>query len=69
MRLLAKLTALSTDVALGDYRPTDVAEEVLSEVQSRVDEQIIAFERLLVEDLPAFNTRLAEAKLDAVLAT
>jgi photosystem II stability/assembly factor-like uncharacterized protein len=68
VRLLAKLIALSSDVALGDYRPTDVAEEVLSEVQSRIDEQINAFERLLADDLPAFNTRLAEAKLDAVLA-
>ena len=69
VRLLAKLIALSNDVALGDYRPTDVAEEVLSELQSRIDEQINAFERLLADDLPAFNTRLAEAKLDAVLAT
>ena len=68
VRLLGKLIALSNDVALGDYRPTDVAEEVLSEVQRRIDEQIAAFERLLAEDLPAFNTRLAEAKLDAVLA-
>jgi len=68
VRLLGKLIALSNDVALGDYRPTDVAEEVLSEVQRRIDEQIAAFERRLAEDLPAFNTRLAEAKLDAVLA-
>ena len=37
------------------------------EVQSRIDEQITAFERLLANDLPAFNTRLTEAKLGAVL--
>ena len=67
VRLLGKLTALAADVSLGDYRPTDVADEVFSEVQSRIDEQIAAFERLLADDLPAFNTRLAEAKLDAVL--
>src|SRR5215207_1037724 len=68
VRLLAKLVALSNDVALGNSRPTDVVEEVFSELQSRIDQQINAFERLLVDDLPAFNTRLAEAKLDAVLA-
>jgi hypothetical protein len=68
VRLLAKLIALSNDVALGDYRPTDVAEEVFSELQSRIDEQSTAFERLLVDDVPAFNTRLAEAQRDAVLA-
>jgi hypothetical protein len=67
VRLLGKLTALAADVSLGDYRPTDVADEVLSEVQSRIDEQITAFERLLANDLPAFNTRLTEAKLGAVL--
>jgi hypothetical protein len=41
---------------------------VFSEVQSRIDQQIAAFKQLLIDDLPAFNTRLAEAKLDAVLA-
>jgi hypothetical protein len=68
VRLLAKLVALSNDVALGDSRPTDVVEEVFSELQSRIDQQVNAFERLLAADLPAFNTRLAEAQLEAVLA-
>jgi hypothetical protein len=68
VQLLAKLIALSNDVALGDSRPTDGADEVFSEMQSRIDQQIAAFERLLVDDVPAFNTRLAKAKLDAVLA-
>lgn len=67
VRLLGKLTALSADVALGDYRPTDVADEVLVDVQTRIDEQIAAFERLLADDLPTFNARLVEAKLNAVL--
>jgi hypothetical protein len=68
VRLLAKLIALSNDVALGHSRPTDVADEVFSELQSRIDEQTNAFERLLIDDLPAFNTRLAEAQRAAVLA-
>jgi hypothetical protein len=67
VRLLDKLVALSSDIALGDYRPTDVSDEVLGGLQTRIDEQIASFERLVAEDLPAFNARLAEAKLDAVL--
>ncbi len=67
VRLLDKLVALSADVSLGDYRPTDVSDEVFSDVQTRIDEQIASFERLLADDLPAFNKRLAKAKLDAVL--
>jgi hypothetical protein len=67
VRLLGKLTALSADVGLGDYRPTDAAEEVFAAVQGRIEEQITAFERLLAEDVPAFNARLEDAKLAAVL--
>ena len=65
--LLTELTALSADVARGDYGPAEVADEVLGAVQSRIGEQIAAFDRLLADELPAFNTRLAEPKLDAVL--
>jgi hypothetical protein len=67
VRFLDKLVALASDVGLGDYRPTDVADEVLVDLQTRIDEQIAAFDRLLADDLPAFNKRLADAKLDAVL--
>ena len=52
-----------------DYRPTDAATEVFEDIQNRIGEQLAAFDRLLANDLPAFNTRLAEAKLDAVLVT
>ena len=69
VRLLGKLTALSADVSLGDYRPTDVTEEVFSDLQTRIDQQVASFERLVAADLPAFNARLAEAKLDAVSVT
>ena len=68
VRLLGKLTALAADVSLGDYRPTDVVDEVFSDVQTRIDEQIASFEGLVADDLPVFNARLVEAKLDAVLA-
>jgi photosystem II stability/assembly factor-like uncharacterized protein len=68
VRLLDKLTSLADVVALGDYRPTDVAEEVLTDLQARLDEQITRFEKLLADDLAAFNTRVADAKLGALVA-
>jgi photosystem II stability/assembly factor-like uncharacterized protein len=68
VRLLDKLTALADVVGLGDYRPTDVSEEVLADLQGRLDEQITRFERLLADDLVAFNARVAGAKLGAVVS-
>jgi hypothetical protein len=66
VRLLAKLTGLAEAVALGDYRPTDAAEQLCAELQTRLDETLARFDRLLADDLPAFRARLAEAKLEAV---
>jgi hypothetical protein len=69
VRLLGKLATLAADVSLGDYRPTDVVDEVFADLQTRIDEQIASFERVVATELPAFNARLVEAKLDAVLVT
>jgi hypothetical protein len=67
VRLLDKLTALSADVGLGDYRPTDAAVAVFADLQARIDEQIAHFEALVADDLTGFNDQLAEAKLGAVV--
>lgn len=69
VRLLDKLGGLAEGVAVGDYRPTDSAEEVLGDLQSRLDEQLAAFDTLVADEVPKFNARLAKAKLDAVLVT
>jgi hypothetical protein len=67
VRSLDKLTALSADVGLGDYRPTDAAVAVFADLQVRIDEQIAQFEALVADDLPGFNDQLAKAKLGAVV--
>jgi hypothetical protein len=67
VRLLDKLTALSADVGLGDYRPTDAAMAVFETLQARIDEQIAGFEALVADDVPGFNRQLAEAQLGAVV--
>jgi hypothetical protein len=67
VRLLGKLTSLSADVALGDYRPTDAAVELFDLLRVQLDEQLARFEKVKTEDLPAFKTRLGEADLTGVL--
>jgi hypothetical protein len=54
------------DVGLGDYRPTDAAGEVFDLLRGQIDAQLARFDRVKSEDLPAFNTRLAEANLTGV---
>ncbi len=67
-RLFSKLGQLSPAVALGDYRPTDAAEAVFAEFSQKIEAQITEFEKLLKDDLPAFNAKIAKAGLGAVLA-
>ena len=69
VRLLGKLTSLSADVALGDYRPTDAAVELFDLLRAQLDEVLARFEQVKTEDLPAFNARLNEANLTGVIVT
>jgi photosystem II stability/assembly factor-like uncharacterized protein len=67
-RLLAKLAALPPAVTLGEYRPTDAAEAVYAHLTGQIDEQIGRFNRLVEDELPALNRRIAELSLGAVTA-
>jgi hypothetical protein len=66
VRLLGKLTSLSADVSLGDYRPTDAAVELFDLLRAQLDDELARFEQVKTEDLPAFNARLAEADMTGV---
>jgi photosystem II stability/assembly factor-like uncharacterized protein len=68
MRLLEKLAGLTAVVELGDYRPTDAAEAVFTDLQARIEEQIGRFEAVAGDELAAFNAAVAKAKLGAVVA-
>jgi hypothetical protein len=54
-------------VALGDYRPTDAAENVFADLKSRIDPQIDAFESLVDKEVSALNAKLLEANLGGIL--
>ncbi len=65
-RLLDKLAGLPPAVQLGDYRPTDVAAEVLADLTERIDAEIARFDELVDAELTGFNATIAEAKFGAV---
>ena len=67
-RLLEKLGALPPVVAIGDYRPTDAAEAVYAHLTAQIDEQIGRFNKLVEEELPPLNERIAGLSLGAVVA-
>ncbi len=67
-RLFEKLVDLPPVVALGDYRPTDAAEEVFVDLSGRIEAEIDRFEALVKKRLPAFNRKATAAKLGIVVA-
>jgi hypothetical protein len=67
-RLLAKLGSLPPVVAIGDFRPTDAAEAVYAQLSAQIEEQLGRFNKLVEEELPSLNERIAGLSLGAVAA-
>lgn len=67
-RLFEKLADLTGAVSLGDYRPTDAAHAVFDEYKSEIEAQFAVFDRLVAEDVTAFNQKLKESPVGLVLA-
>jgi photosystem II stability/assembly factor-like uncharacterized protein len=65
-RLLEKLTSLPAVPAMGDYRPTDAAQEAFTDLKGRIDEEIAKFDALVASQLPRFNELVSGAGLGAV---
>ncbi len=62
IRLLEKLSSLIPVVSIGDYKPTDQAQEAFKDFASRIDEQIKAFDKLVKTDIKKFNDKLKKAE-------
>ncbi len=67
VRLLEKLTTLTSVVGLGDYRPTDQSYAVYAELVPQIDQQIARFQELVETELGALNQMIAEASFPAVV--
>ena len=66
-RLFDKLAGLTAVAALGDYRPTNSAENVFTDLVKRIDEQVNEFNTLIGREVPKFNRKAESAKLGALL--
>ena len=66
IRLNNKLAALASTVASADARPTEQAHAVHRELSALIDAQLATLERVLAEDVPAFNRLVREGDVPAV---
>jgi photosystem II stability/assembly factor-like uncharacterized protein len=68
LRLLAKLSALTGAVNLGDYRPTDAAEEVYSDLSGKIEAQLELLDAAIQGDVSQLNQALTKAGLSGILS-
>jgi hypothetical protein len=66
IRLNNKLAALASSVASADAAPTEQAYAVHDELKARLDAELQTLDRVLAEDVPAFNSLLREKDVPAV---
>ena len=67
IKLNNKLAHLASQTGVGNARPTQQAIDFKKEITARIDEQLDAWEKLLREDIAAFNQLVREKGVDAVI--
>jgi photosystem II stability/assembly factor-like uncharacterized protein len=66
IRLNNKLAALAATVASADAAPTEPSYAVYRDLSSRIDAELAKLDRLMEEDVPAFNRLVRERDVPAV---
>ena len=66
IRLNNKLAALAGSVGSADAAPTEQAYAVYDELKAQIDAELQTLERVLAEDVPAFNRLVREKEIPAV---
>jgi photosystem II stability/assembly factor-like uncharacterized protein len=67
IRLNNKLAALAGTVGSADAAPTEQSYAVFDELKAKIDAELKTLERVLAEDVPAFNKLVREREIPAVL--
>lgn len=67
IRLNNKLSALAGTVSVGNYKPTAQAYEVRDELVQQIDQQLNLLNKILENELPAFNRLVSEKAIPAVI--
>ena len=66
IRLNNKLAALASTVASADAAPTEPSYAVHRDLSARIDAELAKLDRVMAEDLPAFNRLVREKEVPAV---
>ena len=66
IRLNNKLAALASTVASADAAPTAQSYEVYRDLSARIDAEMAKLERVMNEDVPAFNRLVREKEVPAI---
>jgi photosystem II stability/assembly factor-like uncharacterized protein len=66
IRLNNKLAALASGVASADAAPTEQDYAVYDELKTKIDAELSTLDRVLAEDVPAFNRLVREKEVPAV---
>jgi hypothetical protein len=66
IRLNNKLAALAATVARADAAPTAQAYAVYAELATKIDAELATLDRVLAEDVPAFNRLVRERDVPAI---
>jgi photosystem II stability/assembly factor-like uncharacterized protein len=66
IRLNNKLSSVGSDMAGGDFRPTDQAVTFKNETIRQIDEQLSQLKQILNTDIPAFNDKVRNKNIPAV---
>jgi len=68
-RLISQLMYLASGISDGEFAPTDQQREVYQMLSGKIRDQRAAFDRLMAQDLEAFNAMLRQKNLAGVIVT
>ncbi|PPK84117.1 sortilin (neurotensin receptor 3) [Neolewinella xylanilytica] len=66
IRLTNKLAHLNSLTGIGTYRPTAAAYAVKEELTEQIDEEIATYERIVAEQVPAYNRMILERNVNVI---
>ena len=66
IRLTNKLAHLNSLTGIGTYRPTAAAYAVKDELTGQIDAQISAYQRIVAEEIPAYNQLILERDVKVI---
>lgn len=67
IRLNDKLAGLASDMARGDFKPTEQAVELKTELFGKIDAELLKLKNVIESKIPLFNKLIKEAEVPAII--